>query len=120
MAGKSNGSKAKNHEDDAAWFIVAYVLSIVTGIVVLFLKGNDGKRIRFHSMQAIFLGILMIIVDIVFGLLTFGSFFIGILGILLNVFIWLYGLYVGLEAYNGRDISIPVIGDYAKRYSDQK
>lgn len=68
-------------------------------------------------MQAIFLGILMIIVSIVFTVISFGLFFIGTLGTLLNLFIWLYGLYVGFEAYNGNDITIPVITDYAKRYS---
>lgn len=119
MATKSTNKKpsAKSTSENRGWFIVAYFLSLVTGIVVLFLKGEEDKRLKLHAMQAIFLGILMIIVYVIFTVLSFGLFFFGFLGGLLNLFIWLYGLYVGFEAYNGKDITIPVITDYATKYS---
>jgi uncharacterized membrane protein len=106
---------AKN-ADDRIWYIIAYLIPyMISGIVVLFLKGESNKRLRLHAMQSIFLGILMIILWIVFTFITFGFFYI--IGALLSLFVWLYGLYVGFEAYNGRDVTIPTITEYAKRYS---
>lgn len=111
MATKSDGKGGKGNEDTRSWYIIAYVLTIITGIVVLLFKGDEDKRLKMHAMQAIFLGIVMIIIGFIFGL------FLGIVASLINLLIWLYGLYVGFEAYNGRDVEIPVLTDYAKRYS---
>jgi uncharacterized membrane protein len=115
MATKAD-NKGTQNTDDRVWFIIAYVLTIITGILTLIVKGETDKRLKLHAMQAIFLGIAMIIVAIVFDLLFFIGFF-GIIGSLINLLLWLYGLYVGFEAYNGRDVEIPVISDYARRYS---
>jgi uncharacterized membrane protein len=105
--------------DDNVWYIIAYLIPyMISGIVVLFLKGNDNTRLKLHAMQSIMLGILQIIIWIIFGWLLFG--FFSVFGVLLNVLLWLYGLYVGFEAYNGRDVVIPTITDYAKRYSGYK
>ncbi len=72
-----------------------------------------GTTVKLHSFQAIFLGIVAIIVAVLFDWIPV----IGLLGSLLGLLIWLYGLYVGFEAYNGRDVVIPYITEYAKRYS---
>jgi len=99
--------------DDKAFFIIAYVLEIITGIIVLLLKGNEDKRLKLHSFQAIFLGIVAIVIAVLLGWIPI----IGIIADVLGLFIWLYGLYVGFQAYNGNDIVIPYITEYAKRYS---
>ncbi len=107
-------------QDDNAWYIIAYVIPIVTGIVVLFLKGGKNNRLKLHSMQSILLGILWIVVAIIFNIISIIIFFFWIISTLLLLFIWLYGLYVGFKAYEGIDIVIPTITEYAKRYSNYK
>ena len=104
---------------DKAWLIAAYIVPyMISGIVVLFLKGGSDSKAKLHSFQSIFLGIAMIVIAIVFDMLSFtGIFLMGTIGALLVVFLWLYGIYVGLEAYSGRDVVMPVITDYARRYS---
>jgi len=99
--------------NDNAFFIIAYVLEIVTGIIVLLIKSDDDKRLKLHSFQAIFLGIIAIVIAVLFGLIPL----IGLAGNVIGLLIWLYGLYIGLEAYRGNDIVIPYITEYAKRYS---
>ncbi|MGI0100555.1 MAG: DUF4870 domain-containing protein [Candidatus Micrarchaeaceae archaeon] len=118
MATEPESKTPKGVDESKAWFIAAYVIPyMISGIIVLFLKGEEDKRLKFHAMQSIFLGILMIVVSIVFDILSLGIFLIGTLGIILIVFLWLYGLYIGFEAYNGKDIAMPMITDYARRYS---
>jgi uncharacterized membrane protein len=67
---------------------------------------------KFHSMQAILLGVVSIIIAVIFGLISFG-----LVSGIINLLIWVYGLYVGLEAYSGNDVTIPLITDYARKYS---
>lgn len=104
-------------EDNAPWFIIAYVIPIVTGIIVLLLKGEDDKRLKLHSIQAILLGVLLIILSIVFSVVDIFIFLFSIFTSLLLLFVWLYGLYAGLEAYRGRDIVMPKITELAREYS---
>lgn len=117
MAPKStSGNSSSVKSGDKVLFIIAYIIPLLTGILVLLMNGNKNKRLRFHAMQAIFLGIVFFIVDVV---LTF-LFFIPFLGLITSVvllLLWLYGLYVGFKAYDGTDVDIPVLADYAKRYS---
>ncbi len=104
--------------DNNVYFIIAYVVPILTGIIVLFISEDRGKRLKLHAIQSIFLGILLVVVAVIFGLIgfiTFGLF--SVIGTILELLIWLYGLYIGFEAYNGRDIVIPTITSYAKHYS---
>lgn len=105
--------QGQTKEDNRAFFIIAYVLEFITGIIVLLIKGNEDKRLRLHSFQAIFLGVIAIVIAVLLGWIPF----VNILADLAGLFIWLYGLYIGFEAYNGNDIVIPYITEYAKRYS---
>ncbi len=91
-------------------YIFTYILSLLTGIIVFITEGQKNPRIKFHSMQAIFLGIFAIILDLIL-------FFIPFLGSFLSFLIWVYGMYIAVKAYNGEDVKAPVIGDYASKYS---
>ncbi|MCL5016651.1 MAG: hypothetical protein M1441_00730 [Candidatus Parvarchaeota archaeon] len=91
-------------------YIFTYLLSWLSGIIVFVTKGQDDKRMKFHSLQAIFLGIIAIVLEFVL-------FFIPSLGSVLAFLIWLYGMYIAVKAYEGEDIKVPVIADYAAKYS---
>ena len=87
--------------------LVSYILLWLTGIIVYVTEGQKDKRVKFHSLQAIFLGVITFIISLI------PIPFLWILTALL----WLYGIYVGVKAYGGVDVEIPVLGDYARRYS---
>ena len=100
MAGKAK-SKEKN-----LVYIFNYLFSWLSGIVVYITVGQKDKRLKFHSVQAIMLGLVMFVLA-----------YVPILN-LVGVLLWIYGLVIGFVAYDeGRDIEIPIIGEYAKRYS---
>ena len=104
---------AKDFSEKVIADFLAYLLLWITGVIVYFTKGRDNPRTKFHSIQAILLGLVSAIISIVSGL-------IGLLAItwVINFLIWLYGLYVGFKAYNGTDISIPFISEYSQAHSD--
>lgn len=114
MAKKSGPSLSKN--DERVLFIVAYVIPIFTGIVVLLINGGRSKRLKLHAIQSILLGIVFVVVDVILGFLFFVPFLNLIIALVL-LLIWLYGMYAGLEAYNGRDIEMPVLTTYSRHYA---
>ena len=67
--------------------------------------GTD-KRKKQHSIQAIILGIIAVILT-----------FIPFIGWVVDVLIWLYGLYVGYMASQGTDMDIPMVTEFAKKYA---
>ncbi|MCL4404515.1 MAG: hypothetical protein M1544_00970 [Candidatus Marsarchaeota archaeon] len=101
------GSKASK-QDDNILYLLAYVFTIVSGIIIylFFAKGN--KRLRMHSEQAIILGVIMIVLSAILFLVPYISSIITLL-------VWIYGLYIGFEAYSGRDVDIPYITEIVKR-----
>ncbi len=92
-------------------YIFTYLLSWLSGIIVFVTKGQNDKRMKFHSLQAIFLGVIAVVLDLIL-------FFIPFLGSILAFLIFVYGMYIAVKAYYGEDIKVPVIADYAAKYSD--
>ncbi|WMT51338.1 MAG: hypothetical protein RE471_00300 [Ferroplasma sp.] len=104
-----------DNNENSIMYVIAYLIPILTGIFV-YITSDKNQRLRFHAVQAIILGIVMIVVDIIFyiiAILLLPLFPIFYLGDIIDVFIWIYGLYVGYKGSLGTDIRIPYIGDYA-------
>lgn len=85
-------------------YIVIYLLEWLTGIIFFLISGNDNRK-KLHSIQAILLGIVGIVLA-----------FIPIIG-LVGILVWLYGIYIGYMASQGTDVAIPAITDFAKTYA---
>ncbi len=107
-----------NKEQNSIIYLLAYIIPLLTGIIVYIIYGDKNKRFKFHGLQAILLGAVIIVLDVIFGLI--GIFLVPkfpIVGIIFDIIvaiIWLYGIYVGFKASTGTDINMPVIGNYAK------
>lgn len=104
-----------DNNENSIMYVVAYLIPILTGIFVYITSDKD-KRLKFHAIQAIILGIVMLVVDIVFyiiAILLLPLFPILYVGDIIDIFLWIYGLYVGYKGSLGTDINIPYIGDYA-------
>jgi uncharacterized membrane protein len=84
-------------------YILVYLFTWLTGIIFFLISKND-KRKRQHSIQAIILGIIMMVIA-----------FIPYIGVI-SILIWLYGLYIGYKASINNDAAIPYITHFAKNY----
>lgn len=119
-------------------YIIAFIIPIITGIIV-FLVDPD-KRVKSYAVQSVLLGIMIIVIAIIGSVIqsvliassapvgtpylyvynpaAFGTaYLVGNVFELINLVLWLFGLYVGYMAYTGKDVAIPVITDMAKRFA---
>ena len=91
--------------------LLSYVLGLVTGLI-FFLVEKENKFVKFHAMQAICFSISV-------SVLSFGLFFIPILGWLVGVFLQLASLVFWVicmvKAYQGQWYRLPVVGDFAAK-----
>lgn len=105
MADKKT-TPAKGSDGDKILYIVTYLLGWLTGILIYITEGQKNKRLKFHAVQAILLGIVATIIG-----------WIPFVGWIVLALIWLYGLYIGWQGMEGKDILVPVLGEWAKKYS---
>jgi uncharacterized membrane protein len=91
--------------DDRLLAALDYVFSPLVPIIILLMEDKKNRPfLRAHTVQALVLGIIVWILQVVIGTVTCG------LGFLL----WLVMLYYGYQAYQGKYINIPVITDFVK------
>lgn len=85
-------------------YIFTYLFSWISGLIVFVTEGQRDQRLKFHSLQAICLGIAATVIDM-------ALFFMPFLGKFLAFLIWVYGMYIAIKAYNGQDVKAPFLGD---------
>lgn len=81
------------------WYFFTYLFEFVSGILIYFAKGQNNKRLAFHSAQSTAIGVI----GLVLGFIIFP------IGWLISLLTWVICLYFGFEAYNGNDVEIPYL-----------
>jgi uncharacterized membrane protein len=95
----SNQVNTEVTSDDKLWALLTYILSPLVPIIILLMPDKkDRPFLKAHNVQALILGIITIITS---------SFCIGIL-------VWIYAIYCGIQAYQGKTVEIPVITNFVK------
>lgn len=96
---------------------LCYLFGFITGIIFLVLSPyNQDKTVRFHAFQSIFLNVAGIVFFIVWGIVTTATG--GIAALLYPVWLlawfalWLYMLFT---AYNGKTVTLPLVGEFARK-----
>ncbi len=93
-------------DDDRLWALLAYVLTPLIPIVILLLEDKkDRPFLRAHNAQALIWGLINLVVSVVIGWATCG---------IVNIAMWLIGVYWGYQAYQGKMVEIPVITQLTK------
>ncbi len=107
---------------------LAYLLGLLTGVLMLVIKPED-KYVKFHATQSILfclgitaaylvLGILFVPITIItmgLGAVLMLAVY-GLLG-LASFCAWVYLMY---KAYNGEKYELPVVGAMAEKYAAKK
>ena len=87
--------------DDKLWGLLAYILSPLWPIVILLMaEKKERPFLKAHAVQALILGIVTVILYPVCGV---GFLFL------------IYEIYLGVQAYQGKIVEIPVITNLVKK-----
>jgi uncharacterized membrane protein len=85
--------------DDKLWALLAYIFSPLVPIIIMVMEDKKNRPfLKAHNAQALILGIIAVITS---------SFCVGIL-------VWFYMIYLGIQAYNGKIVDVPVITNLCK------
>jgi uncharacterized membrane protein len=94
--------------DDKLWALLAYVLSPIVPIIILLLEDKKNRPyLKAHNMQALVMGIVIAILSVLIG----WTIILGCIPFLL----WLVMVYWGIQAYQGKYVTIPVVTDFCKK-----
>ena len=92
--------------DDKLWAALAWALTPLLPIIIMLMADKKERPfIRSHNGQALVWGVINIVQSIVLGAFTFGC---------TSLVMWAIGLYFAVQAYQGKEVTIPVITDFVK------
>ena len=101
------GSDMEITDDDRLWAMLAYILSPLVPIIILLIEEKkDRPFIKAHNMQALVLGLVSVVIATLLGWL--------VIPLCLNLGIFIYAIYLGIQAFQGKMVTIPVITDLVK------
>lgn len=94
--------------DDKLWVLLAYVLSPIVPIIILLMEDKKNRPyIKAHNAQALVGGIIIALLSFLIG----WTIFLGCIPFLL----WLVMVYWGIQGYQGKYVTIPVITDWCQK-----
>jgi uncharacterized membrane protein len=107
--------------DDKLWAGLGYaglVLLLIPTLVIFFIKRDESDYIKFNLLQALGYGIASLVIGILFSLLMA----IPVLGLLVmfvhffvSLAIFAYWLALMIWAFMGREVRIPILGDFIEQ-----
>ncbi len=116
---------------DTGLAAIAYLLGLITGIMVFVISEPKDKFVKFHAVQSILFNIAVIVISFVLGILML-PFTMMSAGMAPN-FLWLGGLWsvwafysivvfivwivLMIRAYSGQKYKLPVLGDLAEEWT---
>ncbi len=92
-------------DDDKLWALLAYVFSPLVPIIIFLMEDKKNRPfLKAHNAQALAWGVLTLIVFAVSSIIC------GIPGFLM----FIAAVYWGWQAYQGQNVTIPVVTDFVK------
>ncbi len=99
---------------------LSYLFGWITGLIFFMIEPND-SFVRFHAMQSIIVFGAITIVNILFYILwvipVVGWIFGAVLATILWVFALVLWIILMIKAYQGERFKLPIVGDFAEKYS---
>lgn len=93
-------------DDDRLWALLAWILTPLVPILLLVMEDKkDRPFIKAHNGQALAIGV----VQVVLWALSFTC-----ITAIVGIFLFLAQIYWGIQAYNGKYVTIPVVTDFVK------
>jgi len=105
---ESPAPQIESTSDDRLWVLLGYIFTPIIPIVVLLLEDKKNRPfIKAHNMQALILGIVEWIINIILSFVVIGC-ITSVLTLILNI-------YLGIKANRGEVFEIPVITKFVRQ-----
>ena len=92
--------------DDRLWAAIGYPIALVAIIMLLMEEKKNRPFIKFHAIQAIILSIVLVVLMVILS--------ITVVGAICAPLLWLVTFWPAVEAYRGKYIQLPVIGNFVR------
>jgi len=111
--------------DDNMMGALAYLLGIITGVIMYVMYKDKSKYVAFHGMQSIIFSAIAFVVWIVVLIVGMVLMIIPVIGWIIGIILW-FGMvvvflgawiYLMYNAYKGVKFKLPVIGALAEKYA---
>jgi uncharacterized membrane protein len=87
-------------DDDKLWALLCFILPVPMAIIALLMEDKAARPfIKYAAVLSLALGVVSIVLSFVC---------IGILG-------WFYSVYLGIVAYGGKWVEVPVLTDFVEK-----
>jgi uncharacterized protein len=94
--------------DDKLWALLSYIFSPIVPLIALLMEEKKNRPfVKFHAVQALILGLIMDVLYLVLGWVF--------VGLCLGLVLYAYMIYVGVKAYGGESLKVPVVTDWIKK-----
>ena len=94
--------------DDKLWSLLSYIFAPLVGLILLLMEDKKSRPfIKYHAVCSLVLGVVAIVFYVVLGWI--------IVGLCVGGLVWAYGIYVGIKAYNGEMVNIPLVTDFVHK-----
>ncbi len=91
--------------DDKLWAALSYIFSPLVPIILLLMEEKKARPfIKYHAVQSLAAGIVLLIVIPILAVVTFGC----------GSVLWLIMFYWAYKAYQGEMVTIPMLTDFIK------
>ena len=87
--------------------LASYLLAPIVGIIVLVTDMKNDVTLKGHAVQSIALSVVAFVAAII---LT-----ITVVGACLTPLLFIPAIIYGIQAYQGKDVNIPVVSDFVKK-----
>lgn len=91
--------------------LLCYVLGWITGLVFILIE-KENKFVRFHAMQSIIVFGAITVASIIFNLIPFIGWLLGVLLSILALVLWIILM---VKAYQGDKYKLPWAGELAEK-----
>jgi uncharacterized protein len=108
MAEQMPGMGEEITSDDKLWSLLTYVFSPIVSIIIMLMEDKKNRPfIKAHNMQALVLGVIEAVLYIVIGWT--------VVGLCVPLLLWVAMIYWGIQAYQGKYVTVPVVTDFVKK-----
>ncbi len=94
-------------DDDRLWALLSWILTPIVPIIVLLLEDKKARPfIKYHAVHALIVGGIGYLISVVLSTL--------LVGCLLGLALFVYLVYLAIQAYNGQWVTVPLVTDFIK------